>query len=163
LLSWSFWNLLFRIVWFNGVVWRLFLIPTIFDKCFSIGWGISTHSTMLLSLLQIVATWQVTTMTKLALVAMVWVGGGGTFHGCVTDPRLMRSPRESILGCEEICGSWWSPKEFCFEDSSNNTTSLSTWLVSLKHIVYLLIHVNNVWMLQKHGLYSDYNFFNSWQ
>ncbi len=46
-----------------------------------------------------------TTMTKLALVAEVWVGGGGTFHGCVTDLRLMMIPKESILGCEEICGS----------------------------------------------------------
>jgi hypothetical protein len=105
----------------------------------------------------------VTTMTKLALVVMVWVGGGGTFHGCVTDPRLMMIPKGIYFG---LWGDLWElmiPKRICFENSNNNTTSLSTWLVSLKHIVYLLIHVNNVWMFQKHGLYSDYNFFNSWQ
>jgi hypothetical protein len=163
LFSWSFWNLLFRIVWFNGVVWRLFLSLVIFDKCFSIGQGISSHSTMLLSLLGTVVAWQVTTMTKLALVVEVWVGGGGTFHGCVTYPRLMMIPKGIYFG---LWGDLWElmiPKRICFEDSNNNTTSLSTWLICLKHIVCLLIHVSNVWMLQKHGLYSDYNFFNSWQ
>jgi hypothetical protein len=40
----------------------------------------------------------VTTMTKLALVAEVWVGGGGTFHGCVTDPRLMMIPKGIYFG-----------------------------------------------------------------
>jgi hypothetical protein len=97
--------------------------------------------------LGIVAAWQVTTMTKLALVAVVWVGGGGTFHGCVTDPRLMMIPKGIYFG---LWGDLWElmiPKRICFEDSSNNTTSLLTWLVSLKHIVCLLIHVSNVWML----------------
>jgi hypothetical protein len=45
------------------------------------GRGISTHSTMLLSLLGTVAAWQVTTMTKLALVAEVWVEEEGLFMG----------------------------------------------------------------------------------
>jgi hypothetical protein len=99
----------------------------------------------------------VTTMTELALVTEVWVGGGGTFHGCVTDPRLMMIPQGFGLW-----GDLWElmiPKRICFEDSGNNTTSLSVWLISLKHIVCPLIHVSNVWMFQKHGLYSDYDFF----
>jgi hypothetical protein len=36
-------------------------------------------------------------MTKLALVTEVWVGGGGTFHGCVTDPRLMMIPQGNLF------------------------------------------------------------------
>ncbi len=39
-----------------------------------------------------------TTMTKLALVAKVWVGGGGTFHGCVINPRLMMIPKGIYFG-----------------------------------------------------------------
>jgi len=77
------------------------------------GWGISTHSTMLLSLLGTVATWQMTTMIKLALVVEVWVGGG-TFHGCVTDPRLMMIPKGIYFG---LWGDLWElmiPKRICF-------------------------------------------------
>ncbi len=78
------------------------------------GRWISTHSTMLLSLLRNVATWQVTTMTKLILVAEVRVGGGGTFHGCVTYPKLMMIPKGIYLG---LWGSLWElmiPKIICF-------------------------------------------------
>jgi len=77
------------------------------------GRGISTHSTMLLNLLGTVTAWQVTTMTKLALVAEVWVGGG-TFHGCVTDPRLMMIPKGIYFG---LWGDLWElmiPKRICF-------------------------------------------------
>jgi len=62
------------------------------------GQRISTHSTMLLSLLGTVAAWQVTTMTKLVLVVEVWVGGRGTFHGCVTNPKLMMIPKGIYFG-----------------------------------------------------------------
>ncbi len=39
-----------------------------------------------------------TTMTKLALVVKVWVGGGRMFHGCVIDPRLMMIPKGIYFG-----------------------------------------------------------------
>jgi hypothetical protein len=60
--------------------------------------GISTHSTMLLSLLRTLTTWQVTTTTKLTLVVEVWVGGRGMFHGCVIDPKLMMIPKGIYFG-----------------------------------------------------------------
>jgi len=40
----------------------------------------------------------VTTTTELALVVEVWVGGGGMFHGCVTDPGLMMIPEGIYFG-----------------------------------------------------------------
>jgi hypothetical protein len=78
------------------------------------GQGNSTHSTMLLNLLRIVAAWQVTTMTKLALVAKIWVGGRGTFHGCVTNLRLMMIPKGIYFGLWRDLWELMIPKRIYF-------------------------------------------------
>ncbi len=78
------------------------------------GRGISTHSTMVLSLLRIVVVWQVTTLTMLALVADVWVGGGGMFHGCFTNPRLMMIFKGIYFGLWKDLWELMIPKRIWF-------------------------------------------------